>query len=173
MLSGIGPAKALKALGIKPVLDLPDVGQHLADHPFLTNQFGVADSSDDLIDNVSRNATFAGALVGEWLATKQGAMTVGGQSQLGWLRIPANDSAFKSTSDPSAGPLSPHYEFLFAVRVRDRTLLITHSPPQCSLARLCVIGRHPCPNHRLLQHLLHSSSDPNLPSVPHKPLQSH
>lgn len=117
MLSGIGPAKALKALGIKPVLDLPDVGQHLADHPFLTNQFGVADSSDDLIDNVSRNATFAGALVGEWLSTKQGAMTVGGQSQLGWLRIPANDSAFKGTSDPSAGPLSPHYEFLFAVRV--------------------------------------------------------
>ncbi len=127
MLSGIGPAQALHSLGIKPILDLPDVGQHLADHPFLTNQFGVAQSSDDLIDNISRNATFAGALVEEWLTTKQGPMTVGGQSQLGWLRSPANDCAFKSTPDPSAGPLSPHFEFLFAVCVRICLLSITHS----------------------------------------------
>ncbi|OJT05516.1 Pyranose dehydrogenase 3, partial [Trametes pubescens] len=114
MLSGIGPAQTLRSLGIKPILDLPDVGQHLADHPFLTNQFGVAQSNDDLIDNVARNATFAGALVEEWLTERRGPMTVAGQSQLGWLRIPANDSAFRGTPDPSAGPLSPHYELLFA-----------------------------------------------------------
>ncbi len=116
MLSGIGPAQTLRSLGIKPILDLPDVGQHIADHPFLTNQFGVAQSNDDLIDNVARNATFAGALVEEWLTERRGPMTVAGQSQLGWLRIPANDSAFRGTPDPSAGPLSPHYELLFAVR---------------------------------------------------------
>lgn len=33
MLSGIGPAEELAALGIVPVADLPGVGQHLLDHP--------------------------------------------------------------------------------------------------------------------------------------------
>jgi choline dehydrogenase-like flavoprotein len=32
MLSGIGEAAALKALGVEPVVDLPGVGAHLADH---------------------------------------------------------------------------------------------------------------------------------------------
>jgi choline dehydrogenase len=35
MLSGIGDADALRALGIDPVGDLPDVGQHLQDHPLV------------------------------------------------------------------------------------------------------------------------------------------
>jgi choline dehydrogenase len=35
MLSGIGPADALRALGISPVLDLPGVGQNLQDHAAL------------------------------------------------------------------------------------------------------------------------------------------
>ncbi|HUE86086.1 MAG TPA: GMC family oxidoreductase N-terminal domain-containing protein [Vicinamibacterales bacterium] len=33
MLSGIGPADALKPLGIQTVVDAPDVGAHLHDHP--------------------------------------------------------------------------------------------------------------------------------------------
>ncbi len=33
MLSGIGPARQLRALGIDPVADLPAVGQNLQDHP--------------------------------------------------------------------------------------------------------------------------------------------
>lgn len=33
MLSGIGPAEALKAAGIKPLADLPQVGRNLQDHP--------------------------------------------------------------------------------------------------------------------------------------------
>jgi choline dehydrogenase-like flavoprotein len=35
MLSGIGDARALSRLGITPVIDLPDVGGHLADHPLV------------------------------------------------------------------------------------------------------------------------------------------
>ncbi|OJT02279.1 Pyranose dehydrogenase 1 [Trametes pubescens] len=114
MLSGIGPVQVLRSLGIKPILDLPDVGQHLADHPLVTNQFGVAQSSDDIIDNISRNATFASALLEQWLIERQGIMTLDGQTQIGWLRIPTNDSAFNGAPDPSAGRLSPHYE-LFVV----------------------------------------------------------
>lgn len=33
MLSGVGPARALAALGIEPVLDVPAVGENLHDHP--------------------------------------------------------------------------------------------------------------------------------------------
>ncbi len=35
MLSGIGPADHLRTQGVKPLLDLPGVGQNLVEHPFL------------------------------------------------------------------------------------------------------------------------------------------
>ena len=35
MLSGIGPAAALQAIGIQPLVDLAGVGQHVRDHPFV------------------------------------------------------------------------------------------------------------------------------------------
>jgi choline dehydrogenase len=35
MLSGIGPAGALRALGVEPVVDLPGVGANLQDHPVI------------------------------------------------------------------------------------------------------------------------------------------
>jgi pyridoxine 4-oxidase len=35
MLSGIGPADQLRSFGIPVVVDLPDVGQHLEDHPLV------------------------------------------------------------------------------------------------------------------------------------------
>lgn len=35
MLSGIGDARELSGIGISPVVDLPDVGRHLADHPLV------------------------------------------------------------------------------------------------------------------------------------------
>jgi choline dehydrogenase len=36
MLSGIGPAARLNAVGITPVLDVPEIGQNLQDHPNVT-----------------------------------------------------------------------------------------------------------------------------------------
>lgn len=36
MLSGIGPAARLNAVGITPVLDVPEIGQNLQDHPNIT-----------------------------------------------------------------------------------------------------------------------------------------
>jgi choline dehydrogenase len=35
MLSGVGPADHLTSIGIKPLVDLPGVGQNLIEHPFL------------------------------------------------------------------------------------------------------------------------------------------
>ena len=42
MLSGIGPADELRAMGIDPVLDLPGVGRNLAEHPNLLNEYELA-----------------------------------------------------------------------------------------------------------------------------------
>lgn len=42
MLSGIGRADDLRALGIDPVQDLPGVGDGLADHPVVINEFDLA-----------------------------------------------------------------------------------------------------------------------------------
>lgn len=37
-------------------------------------------------------------------------------NQLGWLRLPSNDTFLNQIGDPSAGPRSPHMEILFGVR---------------------------------------------------------
>jgi choline dehydrogenase len=39
LLSGIGPADELRALGIEPVHDLPGVGRNLGDHPNILNEY--------------------------------------------------------------------------------------------------------------------------------------
>jgi choline dehydrogenase len=43
MLSGIGPADHLRALGISPVHDLPGVGENLAEHPNITLEYRTRD----------------------------------------------------------------------------------------------------------------------------------
>ncbi len=40
MLSGIGPADALRAVGLQPRVDAPDVGAHLHDHPRVSLRWG-------------------------------------------------------------------------------------------------------------------------------------
>jgi predicted dehydrogenase (TIGR03970 family) len=44
MLSGIGPADQLRAVGIPPVVDLPGVGQHLLDHPFVMTVWNTSEA---------------------------------------------------------------------------------------------------------------------------------
>src|SRR4051812_42435915 len=41
MLSGVGPADHLKAVGIEPLVDSPHVGSHLQDHPLATVTYSV------------------------------------------------------------------------------------------------------------------------------------
>jgi choline dehydrogenase len=44
MLSGIGPADQLGAVGIRPVVDLPGVGRHLLDHPYVMTVWNTSEA---------------------------------------------------------------------------------------------------------------------------------
>ena len=59
MLSGLGPADALKAHGIGVVADLPHVGRHLVDHPAATVSYRAARPITGLGDWRSAGVLFA------------------------------------------------------------------------------------------------------------------
>ncbi|KAJ7606755.1 aryl-alcohol oxidase precursor [Mycena polygramma] len=109
LLSGIGNAKDLSALGIKTIVDNPSVGKNLSDHPQLTNIWYV--NSTETFDNITRNATLAAAEVAQWNRTQMGPLVDSPIAHLIWARVP--DHSF-SIEDPSAGPNTAHYEHLFA-----------------------------------------------------------
>ncbi|EJF63363.1 alcohol oxidase [Dichomitus squalens LYAD-421 SS1] len=110
MLSGIGDAAHLTALGIKPVVNLPAVGQNLQDHVFLGNSW-VANSTNTL-DDLHRNSTLAAEALALWKINGTGPLGLGAASQFGWLRVPNATGFFRSlgVEDPSAGETSAHFE---------------------------------------------------------------
>ena len=118
MLSGIGPSSHLVSIGVNALVDNPAVGQHLVDHPFVSNQFGVATAEDDLNEPIARNSTLFNELLTQWETEKRGVMVNGDSNHVGWLRIPEDDPVWETEEDPSAGPTSPHYELLFKVSSR-------------------------------------------------------
>ena len=113
LLSGIGPPAALRALGIAPLVDLPHVGQHLSDHPRISNQFAAARPEFDVLEAIGRNQTLFDALVEEWREQRTGFVANGGSNHFGWFRLPVSD--ISGEDDPSSGQTSPHYEILFRV----------------------------------------------------------
>ncbi|KNZ74746.1 Choline dehydrogenase, mitochondrial [Termitomyces sp. J132] len=122
--SGIGKTTDLKAVGIKPIVDLADVGENMSDHALLGNGFLV--NSTDTFDDFTRNATIAAQDIAFWQKTGTGFLVDTIASHLGFIRLPNNDPIFKTTQDPSAGPHSAHYELIVAVC---NSLALTTSPP--------------------------------------------
>jgi choline dehydrogenase-like flavoprotein len=110
--SGIGNSSTLTSLGIKPVHNLPSVGQNLSDHSLVFFSFLVNSTNTD--ETVERNATLAAELLAQWNSTRTGPFVDPPTGPIGWLRIPDNSSIFESFPDPAAGPKTPHYELLFA-----------------------------------------------------------
>ena len=70
MLSGIGDAKHLMSHDIKPLIDLPGVGQNLADHLDVSIQYGSdrMDLSTARYQRIDR----AAVLMGQWLLNGSG-----------------------------------------------------------------------------------------------------
>lgn len=115
--SGIGNAKVLQQLGIKPTINLPDVGTNLSDHPIITLAWLV--NSNKTFDDFNRNATLQAQEIEIWKNTRQGVFTNGISQHIGFVRVPDNSSIFKTAENPTAGPNSPHYEIFVSVRRHD------------------------------------------------------
>ncbi|KAI0063370.1 aryl-alcohol-oxidase from pleurotus Eryingii [Artomyces pyxidatus] len=113
MLSGIGDKKALAKFSIKSVVNLPDVGQNMQDHTVLPNAWSINASFTP--DDIARNATLFDEVLTQWATTQTGQFATPPATNIGWFRIPNDSSIYKTTKDPSPGPNSPHYEFIFAV----------------------------------------------------------
>jgi choline dehydrogenase len=74
MLSGIGHAGDLAALGIKPILDLPGVGMNLIEHPTITLAFSTDPGT--FLDELRFDRAVASVV--RWLATGRGAFAANG-----------------------------------------------------------------------------------------------
>ncbi|KAI0683735.1 alcohol oxidase [Cytidiella melzeri] len=109
MLSGIGNKAELSKFKIKTIVDLPDVGQDLQDQPLVTSSFTV--NSTDTLDNLN-DPTFAAEQLAIWQTNHTGELGLPTGNQVGWLRLPADSSIFKTVADPSAGPSSAHFELI-------------------------------------------------------------
>ncbi|KAJ7083904.1 aryl-alcohol oxidase-like protein [Mycena epipterygia] len=112
MHSGIGNSSALSSLGIKPVHNLPSVGQNLTDHPILFMGFLV--NSNNTFETIERSPTVAAQVLQEWNTTRSGPLVDSLFSHLGWTRVPENSTIFDTFPDVSAGPNTPHIELIFS-----------------------------------------------------------
>jgi choline dehydrogenase-like flavoprotein len=106
--SGIGPADELAALGVEPLVDLPDVGKNLQEHPatHLTFKFNVSDTAEAY----SNSPTLAGQQLQLWRANHTGFHATGPINNIAWIRTPEDSSIWEAFQDPSLGPDSPHNE---------------------------------------------------------------
>ncbi|KAJ7049724.1 aryl-alcohol-oxidase from pleurotus Eryingii [Mycena amicta] len=111
--SGIGNSSTLTALGIKPLHNLPSVGQNLTDHALLPMAWTV-NSINGTFDPIFQNPAATVAAIQQWNTTRTGRLVDDIIAQIGWLRVPNNSSIFKSFPDPAAGPNTAHYELLFS-----------------------------------------------------------
>ncbi|KAJ7049708.1 hypothetical protein C8F01DRAFT_725740 [Mycena amicta] len=111
--SGIGNSSTLRALGIKPLHNLPSVGQNLTDHPLLRIAWTV-NTTNGTFDSTFQNHTIIAEEIQQWNTTRTGRLVNDIMSQIAWLRVPDNSSIFKRFPDPSAGPNTAHYELLFS-----------------------------------------------------------
>lgn len=114
MLSGIGDKTVLENLGIKSIVDLPDVGQNLQDHSYITIPYAV--NSTQTFDTVVFNQTLFADAFEQYEQNKTGIFANNAiANQIGFFRLPNDSSILEAHGDPSAGPNSPHYEFAFCV----------------------------------------------------------
>lgn len=112
MHSGIGNAKSLNAFRIKSLVDLPDVGENLSDHPFGGVRYNI--TGNDTFDDVNRDTPIRQQAIDQWMNNGTGPLTNSIVSHLGFLRT-QNQTVLRN--DPSAGPQTPHIELLIAVRL--------------------------------------------------------
>ena len=111
--SGIGNASYLESFGIPALVDLPSVGQNLTDHPSSPNTWFV--NSTNTFETLNDSPEAMEEAFEEWSESGTGPLVVTPGSQLAFFRF--NDTLYEDSpiGDPSAGPNSPHMEFIIGV----------------------------------------------------------
>ncbi|TFK33877.1 aryl-alcohol-oxidase from pleurotus Eryingii [Crucibulum laeve] len=110
--SGIGSSSTLKSLHIKPLVDLPDVGENMGDHPIITLAWTV--NSTQTYDDFNRNTTLQNQEIQRWKQTGQGVFVNGIAQHIGFVRVPDTSPIFSKVGDPAPGPGSPHFEIFLS-----------------------------------------------------------
>ncbi|KAG6864689.1 hypothetical protein C0993_008650 [Termitomyces sp. T159_Od127] len=105
--SGIGDSKALKDVGVQPLIDLPDVGQNLADHPVIGNPWLV--NSNDTFETLRRSQALEDDALTRWQTNKTGPYVNTILDHIGFVRL---NKSLVPIQDPAAGPNTPHYEVI-------------------------------------------------------------
>ncbi|KAK3898729.1 hypothetical protein C8A05DRAFT_37684 [Staphylotrichum tortipilum] len=113
MLSGIGPAGALKRHGIKVVQDTPQVGQNLIDHHYAVVTYTAAPGVDTMWQ-WRYNATRAAMEEADYARDGSGLLGITNGAGLGAQRLP--DGVFQGTGDfqPSLPGDRPHVAYLYS-----------------------------------------------------------
>ncbi|KAJ7477416.1 alcohol oxidase [Mycena latifolia] len=73
-VSGVGNSTLLTSLGIPTILDIPQIGQNLQDHPLIANDFNVRPGFQTL-DQLRFNSTFATEAANEYATSRTGPLT--------------------------------------------------------------------------------------------------
>ena len=110
MLSGIGDLAELTSLGIPARVDLPSVGKNMSDHVFLGNPWRV--NSNETIDSYLSPGALPQSIK-EWNQTHRGPLSWTLTNQMAWMRLPQGDAIIQAHGDPSPGPTSAHYQFIW------------------------------------------------------------
>ncbi|KAI1273001.1 glucose-methanol-choline oxidoreductase-like protein [Xylaria sp. FL0933] len=118
-LSGIGSRERLEKLSIPIVVDNPNVGENLQDHPNAGISFEVADGVKTL-DGISRQEPDAiAAAMNEYMTEKTGPLAIGGNFVGSLLPVPhfvhapnseaTLEEVLNTATDTTPGPFSPHH----------------------------------------------------------------
>ena len=110
MLSGIGDPSELTSLGITTRVDLPSVGKNLTDHTYLGSSWQI--NTNQTFDTYL-TAENLPHLIQQWNQTHRGLLSWTVANQMAWLRLPPDDPIIQTYGDPSAGPTSAHFEFIW------------------------------------------------------------
>ncbi|KAJ3553827.1 hypothetical protein NM688_g3411 [Phlebia brevispora] len=110
-LSGIGPQRVLRSVGITPIVDNNDVGAGLADHPLVPLYYEV--NSNATWDNVLRDNNVFNADLAQWMSNRTGLFVDSPGNTQSFFRIPDDDPIWLLYKDPAAGPNSAHMETIY------------------------------------------------------------
>ncbi|KAF9053909.1 aryl-alcohol oxidase [Hymenopellis radicata] len=135
--SGIGDSESLSAVGVKPTLHLPSVGQNITDHPRWALLWSISDNNT--FESVYwRNTTFQQETLAEWQESRTGFLSSPPASQVGFLRFPEEEVTW---DDRCAGQGTPQYELIFSNGRQLPPIPATGDTFSISLVVLCPLSR--------------------------------